>query len=61
MALTVYPEDYMDKLVDYCMVKIYSLIKVKETNQTWSDEDDFVLDKPVLNVEVFTCQFVPDL
>lgn len=50
--MTIYPEDYMDKLVDYCMIKLYSLIKVKETNQIWSDEDDFVLEKPGLAIEV---------
>ncbi len=50
----MYPADYMGKLVDYCMVKIYSLIKVKETGQTWSEEDDFVLEKPKLNIEVTT-------
>ena len=34
------------------MVKIYTLIKVQETNQVWSEEDDFVLEKPKLKVEV---------
>ncbi len=52
LVLTVYPEDYMTRLVDYCMLKIYALIRVKETNQMWSDEDDFVLEKPTLKVEV---------
>ncbi len=52
MALTIYPEDYLGRMVDYCMMKIYALIRVKETNQTWSDEDDFVLEKPKLKVEV---------
>ena len=52
LALTIFPTDYMGKLVDYCMMKIYGLIKVKETNQTWSEEDDFVLEKPKLQVEV---------
>ncbi len=52
LALTVYPEDYMGKLVDYCMVKIYCLIRIQETNQTWSEEDDFILEKPRLEVEV---------
>ena len=33
-------------------MKIYSLIKVKETHQTWSEEDDFVLEKPNLKVAV---------
>lgn len=52
LALTVYPVDYMGRLVDYCMMKIYTLIKVKETNQTWSEEDDFVLEKPKLKITV---------
>lgn len=50
LALTIYPDDYLGRLVDYCMVKIYALIRVRETNQTWSDEDDFVLEKPKLKV-----------
>lgn len=54
MALTIHPSDYMGKLVDYCMMKIYSLIKIKETNQTWSEEDDFVMQKPKLQIQVRT-------
>ena len=52
LALTVYPSDYAEKLVEYCMVKIYSQIRVKETKQTWSEEDDFILEKPQLKLEV---------
>ena len=52
LALTVFAADYMSKLVDYCMMKFYTLIKVQETNQVWSEEDDFVLEKPRLKVEV---------
>ena len=48
----MYPGDYAGKLVEYCMVKIYSQIRVRETKQTWSEEDDFVLEKPQLKVEV---------
>jgi hypothetical protein len=51
LALTVHPSDYMGRLVDYCMVKIYALIRIEETNQTWSEEDDFILDKPKLVAE----------
>ena len=43
--LTAYPGDYAGKLVEYCMVKIYSQIRVRETKQTWSEE-------PQLKVEV---------
>merc|ERR1711936_377334 len=42
----------MDKLVEYCMVKVYSMIRVKETNQTWTDEYDFMMDKPRLDLEL---------
>eukprot|EP00095_Tigriopus_kingsejongensis_P000537 maker-scaffold356_size197960-snap-gene-0.33 protein:Tk00537 transcript:maker-scaffold356_size197960-snap-gene-0.33-mRNA-1 annotation:"hypothetical protein TcasGA2_TC013507" len=52
LVLTVYPDEYMGRLVDYCMMKIYTMIKVKETNQTWSEEDDFVLEKPKLKLRV---------
>ena len=48
----MYPGDYAGKLVEYCMVKIYSQIRVRETKQTWSEEDDFVLEKPQLKMEV---------
>ena len=52
MILTVTPEEYMDKLVEYCMVKVYGMIRVLDTNQTWVGEDDFVMDKPRLDMEV---------
>lgn len=51
MVLTVDPSQYMSKLVDYCMVKVYAVIRVLETNQFWSQEDDFILIKPKLKVE----------
>lgn len=51
MLLTVNPGEYMDKLVEYCMVKVYSMIRVVDTNQTWSGEEDFMMDKPRLEIE----------
>ncbi|XP_040568202.1 hemocyte protein-glutamine gamma-glutamyltransferase [Lepeophtheirus salmonis] len=51
LALTVEPDSYINDLVEYCVVKIYSLIRVKETNQTWSDECDFVMKKPKLLIQ----------
>ena len=50
--MTVDSKDYMDKLVDYGMVKIYALASVQETKQTWSEEDDFQFDKPPLKISV---------
>ena len=51
LTLTVRPEEYMDQLVDYNIVKVYAVVRVIETNQFWSDEDDFTLVKPSLKVE----------
>ena len=51
MLLKVNPGEYMDKLVEYCMVKVYSMIRVVDTNQTWSGEEDFMMDKPRLEIE----------
>ena len=50
--MTVYPEEYMDLLVEYCMLKINAVIKVLETNQSWSGEDDFSMEKPKLSIQV---------
>ncbi|XP_017782167.1 PREDICTED: hemocyte protein-glutamine gamma-glutamyltransferase-like [Nicrophorus vespilloides] len=44
-------EEYLDKLVDHSLIKIYSIANVKETRQTWSEEDDFTLTKPTLNID----------
>ena len=58
LILTVRPEEYMDKLVEYCMVKVYSMIRVVDTNQTWSGEEDFMMDKPRLEIEVkIMCEY----
>ncbi|XP_037075537.1 hemocyte protein-glutamine gamma-glutamyltransferase-like isoform X2 [Pollicipes pollicipes] len=51
VVVKITPEKYMDKLVDYCMVKVYALANVVETRQSWSEEDDFVISKPKLRIE----------
>ncbi|UYV85179.1 F13A1 [Cordylochernes scorpioides] len=50
--ITVMPEEYLEKLVEYCMMKIYALATVRETRQTWAEEDDFLVTKPHLNIKV---------
>jgi transglutaminase 1 len=45
-------KEYLDKLVDKSLIKIYAIANVKETKQTWSEEDDFHLQKPKLNIQV---------
>ncbi|XP_055925322.1 hemocyte protein-glutamine gamma-glutamyltransferase-like [Argiope bruennichi] len=51
LSITVTPDDYLDKLVDYSMMKIYAIATVQETQQTWAEEDDFTVQKPKLRLE----------
>ncbi|GBL83081.1 Hemocyte protein-glutamine gamma-glutamyltransferase [Araneus ventricosus] len=52
LGIEVTFDDYFDKLVDYAMLKIYAISTVKETQQTWAEEDDFQVEKPPLKIEV---------
>lgn len=52
LKLHVTPQEYMDKLVDHSMVKVHAMAYVKQTRQAWSDEDDFPLHKPRMQVQV---------
>lgn len=52
LGIEVSVDDYLDKLVDYSMLKIYAISTVKETQQTWAEEDDFQVEKPPLIIEV---------
>lgn len=38
------------------MIKVYAVATVKETQQTWSEEDDFSIDKP--HMELYTRGFI---
>ncbi|KAG1690979.1 Hemocyte protein-glutamine gamma-glutamyltransferase [Nymphon striatum] len=44
--LTIRADEYLDKLVDHAMMKIYAIATVQETKQTWAEEDDFAVEKP---------------
>ncbi|KAK9887114.1 hypothetical protein WA026_020561 [Henosepilachna vigintioctopunctata] len=52
MKMTITPSKYLDKLVEYGMVKLYAVVTVKETRQTWADEDDFQVIKPPIRIQV---------
>lgn len=52
LTITVTPEEYIEKLVDHGLIKIYAIANVQETKQTWSEEDDFSLTKPGMTVTV---------
>ncbi|XP_045106516.1 hemocyte protein-glutamine gamma-glutamyltransferase-like [Portunus trituberculatus] len=52
VAMTVQFSEYWPKLVEQCLIKIYAICRVEETQQTWTDEDDFTVDKPRLDIQV---------
>jgi len=56
LRLTVGPDEYMEKLVEYGIMKIFAICAVKETNQSWCEEDDFQVTKPKLNIAVSVVQ-----
>jgi len=51
-SMEIYPEDYMPRVVDMCLMKNFVFLSVAETDQTWTSEDDFALEKPDLNLKV---------
>lgn len=52
LRMTVKADDYLDKLVEYCNLKLYAIVGVKETHQSWADEDDFQVLKPHIDIRV---------
>ena len=57
LEMTIDPEKYMGRLVDYCMLKINALVTVKETGQSWTGEDNLILEKPKLNIVINTVAY----
>jgi transglutaminase 1 len=52
VRITITSNEYLDKLVDHSLIKIYAIANVKETKQTWSEEDDFTLTKPEMIIQL---------
>jgi len=52
MQVRIAWEDYRDKIVDFGHIKVYAMANVQETKQAWSEEDDFQLEKPKLDVQI---------
>ncbi|XP_017761962.1 PREDICTED: hemocyte protein-glutamine gamma-glutamyltransferase-like, partial [Eufriesea mexicana] len=52
LRLRVTADDYLDKLVEYCNMKLYCICTVVETKQTWADEDDFQVLKPNIVIKI---------
>ncbi|KAG8222477.1 hypothetical protein J437_LFUL000839 [Ladona fulva] len=51
LSLSVTPDDYLGKLVEYCIMKVYAIATVTETRQTWAEEDDFQVLKPSIDIQ----------
>ncbi|XP_031346704.1 hemocyte protein-glutamine gamma-glutamyltransferase-like [Photinus pyralis] len=52
MRLEIRADDYLNKLVEYCIMKIYAIATVDETKETWADEDDFQVVKPTIQIQM---------
>ncbi|CAL4096191.1 unnamed protein product [Meganyctiphanes norvegica] len=52
VKLSVKYSEYWLKLVEGCMVKMYAIGRVQETGQTYTEEDDFMIEKPRLEIKV---------
>ena len=50
LALIQNLTEIFPKVVDMCLMKNNLLVTVAETGQSWSAEDDFILEKPVCSV-----------
>ncbi|XP_066149834.1 hemocyte protein-glutamine gamma-glutamyltransferase-like isoform X2 [Euwallacea fornicatus] len=52
LQMRVTSAEYLDKLVDHGLIKIYATAAVEETKQAWSEEDDFSMILPVLTISM---------
>ncbi|XP_018024988.1 hemocyte protein-glutamine gamma-glutamyltransferase [Hyalella azteca] len=52
LALTITYKEYWRKLIEHCLIKMYAICRVTETDQTWTEEDDFQVLKPSLDIQV---------
>ncbi|GJQ79412.1 hypothetical protein Trydic_g16271 [Trypoxylus dichotomus] len=52
LELNISADKYLNKLVEYSIIKIHAVATVEETLQTWADEDDFQVVKPTINIKI---------
>ena len=50
--MTITYKEYWKKLLEQCLIKMYTICRVKETHQTYSEEDDFQILKPNMLIMV---------
>ena len=60
LRLPVSASDYLSKLVEYGMMKLHAAAFVKETNQSWVEEDDFQVIMPTIDIAVRTLSLTRD-
>jgi transglutaminase 1 len=46
------PSEYMDKMSSHSLIRITAVANVEGTEQLWSQDDDFVVQKPQLDVKL---------
>ncbi|XP_022920675.2 hemocyte protein-glutamine gamma-glutamyltransferase-like [Onthophagus taurus] len=52
LELKIAGDEYIDKLVEYCNMKLCAVATVTETRQTWANEDDFQVVKPTITIKI---------
>ncbi|KAK9506648.1 hypothetical protein O3M35_008543 [Rhynocoris fuscipes] len=52
LKINISADEYLDKLVEFSLMKCYWMATVEETKQTWVAEDDFNVTKPSLNIQL---------
>jgi hypothetical protein len=50
--MTVTVDEYFPRMVDHLHFSNLFIARVRETGQTWVGEDDFVLQKPRLRIQI---------
>ncbi|CAL4062405.1 unnamed protein product [Meganyctiphanes norvegica] len=52
VTLNVNYNEYWKQLVPGCLIKMYVICRVSETGQTYTDEDNFSIEKPKLQIQM---------
>lgn len=52
VLLTVKAAEYLARLVEHCLIKVTCLVRVLETGETWTGEEDFTLEMPRLHLQL---------
>ncbi|KAK9506647.1 hypothetical protein O3M35_008542 [Rhynocoris fuscipes] len=51
LKINISADEYLDKLVEFSLMKCHWIATVEETKQTWVAEDDFYVSKPSLIIQ----------